>query len=187
MPKIYVLWIGDAWTEHNKLWPAIKALRDYLTANPTLEPQRIGISVVDTDKGYTTQAVSYTTIIRGVMWRDAEVPTEWTGALDAIFVAIPPIGIINIPITFASMSVAKGYTIAKYEWSIDGGVTWTVGEKAYTHTFTTPGKYQVVLRITDDGGDKDKSKVLDYVVIEAKGPMGGAKTKARAKKVKAKK
>jgi len=183
MPKIYVLWIGDAWTEYTKLLPAIKALRDYLTANPTLEPQRIGINVVDTDKGYTTQAVSPTTIIRGVMWKDAEVPTEWTGALDANFVAIPPIGLVNLPITFASMSVAKGYTIAKYEWSIDGGATWTVGDKAYTHTFTTPGTYQIVLRITDDGGDKDKSKVLDYVVIGAK----GQKTKARAKKVKAKK
>jgi PKD repeat protein len=164
MPKKYILLIGDAWTEYNKIWPAIKALRDYLTANPTLEPQRIVINLVDTDKGYISQAVPYTTLLRGVTWKDAEVPVEWTGALDANFVAIPPIGIVNLPITFASMSVAKGYTIVKYEWSIDGGATWAVGDKAYKHTFTTPGKYQIVLRITDDGGDKDKSIVLEYVV-----------------------
>ena len=181
MPKIYVLWIGDAWTEYNKLLPAIKALRDYLTANPTLEPQRIGINVVDTDKGYTTQAVSPTTILRGVMWQDADVPTEWTGSLAAIFVAIPLIGLVNLPITFASMSVAKGYTIEKYEWSIDGGATWTDGGKAYTHTFATSGKYQIVLKITDDGGGMDKSKVLDYVVIGAKGQKVKTRTKARPK------
>jgi len=190
MPKKYILWIDDTWTEYSKIWPAIKALRDYLTANPTFEPQRIVINVVGTDKGYTTQAVSYMTLLRGVMWRDADVPAEWTGALDAVFVAIPPIGNINTPTTFASMSVAKGYTIAKYEWSIDGGATWTAGDKSYTHTFTDPGKYQVVLRITDDGGDKDKSKVLDYVVTGAKGSKVKTRTKAKAKtmaKAKAKK
>ena len=181
MPKKYILWIGDAWTEYDKIWPAIKALRDYLTANPTHDPQRIAINSVDTDRGYTTQAVSYTTILRGVMWSDADVPTEWTGSLDANFVAIPLIGIIKFPVTFASMSVAKGYTIEKYEWSIDGGATWTVGDKAYTHTFTTQGTYQIVLRITDNGGDVDKSKVLDYVVTGAKGQKVKTKTKARAK------
>jgi len=164
MTKKYVLRINETWTEYNKLWPAIQALRDYLKGNLTFEPQNVRISLVDLDHGYFKKDISLETILRGVLWTDAQVPVEWTGSITANIVADAPIVAINEPAIFSSTSTSLLHHIVKYEWSYNGGATWEVGGRSYTHIFTTPGTYQVVLRITDDGGDRDKSRVLNYVV-----------------------
>jgi hypothetical protein len=172
MARKYVVWIDEVWTEFNKLWPAVKSVRVYLKADPTHEPRNVTIAEIDLGKGYATKMVPQATILRGVLWNDDEVPVEWTGALTANILATPKgTGLVNQPISFASSSVVILHTVVKYEWSFDGGATYTEGDRMVSHTFETPGTYRVFLRITNDADEVDRSKVLNYVVAAA--PAGG--------------
>jgi len=177
----YILYIDNEWTEYNKMWTAIKYLRNYLKTNLTAEPHRIKLVEVDVSGGYKTIEIPLETILRGVLWSDTDVPEEWTGSLIARFKGYPETAAVNTLIRFSSGSYASHFKIVKYEWSFDNGVTWTEGDKFVEHTFTTTGTYKVLLRITNDAGDIDKSKVLDYVVIGAQGQKVKTRPKARAK------
>ena len=171
MPKKYILRIDSVWTEYNKMWPAIKALRDQLQNDKTFEPQKVSITAVDTDKGYEITPVTFETILRGVSWANADVPDEWTGAINAVIIVNPHVGIVDKPVTFSSVSSIVGHHITMYEWSYDGGKTYTAGAASDVHIFDTYGFYKVMLRITDDAGDTDVSKMLNYQVMDASPPL----------------
>ena len=162
----YVVRIDNTWSEYNKLWNAIKSIRNFLKDNLEYEPITISITKVNTDRGYESKQIPWVTILRGIMWNDNEVPLDWTGSLQANIYLEFPQGVVGTPSIFTSNSLTFGFKIVLYEWSFDGGVTWQEGTVRQLHTFDTAGTYKIFLRITNDVGDVDKSKALNYVVTE---------------------
>ncbi len=78
--------------------------------------------------------------------------------------ADPTVGEIPLEVTFTGSATDNG-TIVRYEWDFDGDDIFdynspTTGNT--THTYTTPGTYNPVLRVTDDEGlfGYDSSKTI---------------------------
>lgn len=59
---------------------------------------------------------------------------------------------------------APGATMQSFEWFFDDGTTSTAGWPSVTHTFESPGAYEVQLRITDDN-DCTNNNLTDYVIL----------------------
>jgi PKD repeat protein len=82
----------------------------------------------------------------------------------ANFSYTPITPVINQPVTFngSASSDADG-TITAYAWDLDGNGSFEAVGATPAHTYTTPGTYNVKLRVTDS--DNTQSVVLDRDVI----------------------
>lgn len=59
---------------------------------------------------------------------------------------------------------APGASLQSFEWNFDDGTTNTSGWPSVSHTFDTPGAYEVQLRLTDNN-DCTNNNLTDYVVL----------------------
>jgi PKD repeat protein len=88
----------------------------------------------------------------------------------ANFSYTPLTPVINQAVTFnGTASADSDGTITAYAWDLDGNGSFEAAGATPTHTYTTPGTYNVKLRVTDS--DATQSVVLDRdVIIQATTP-----------------
>ena len=80
----YVLMVGGALSVYTDAKSAIKALRDMMKADLTLQPESVVIDIVDLtplltpSKGaITALPMSLAQIVRGLTWTNADYPAVW--------------------------------------------------------------------------------------------------------------
>jgi len=95
------------------------------------------------------------------------------GAAGASFLA-PTHALTGSAVTFdASPSAIPYSTVADYAWDFDGSGSYAVdggGAATVSHTFTTPGTYQVQLRVTRAGGRVDLASAT--ILVTPQPPPG---------------
>jgi YD repeat-containing protein len=93
---------------------------------------------------------------RGATSTQTKTLTFLNQAPSASFTATPNPVVSGSPVAFdGSASADPDGSIAKYEWDLDGNGTYetdTGTTKTTTHTFATPGSFDVKLRVTDNLG-----------------------------------
>jgi PKD repeat protein len=114
----------------------------------------VGLRVTDTNNATAT-------VYHSVRVNAAPVPN---------FSYTPVTPVINQVVTFnGNASTDADGAIAAWAWDLDGDGTFEATGATPTHTYTTPGTYNVKLRVTD--GDNTQSVVLDRdVIVQATTP-----------------
>jgi PKD repeat protein len=78
------------------------------------------------------------------------------------FTATPSLALVGQPIAFNAAASSDPFaTITDYKWDLDGSGTFATDTGAtpeLTHTFTQPGIYKVVLKVTDSAGQQDTTQ-----------------------------
>jgi len=115
-----------------------------LTPNTQYDYQLVATNTAGTIYGYT---YSFTT------------PAASATAPTAAFTPTPAPGTTTSPIGFdASGSTDSGATISDYSWDFGDGNTTDGGSTATaSHTYATPGKYNVTLMVTNSNGESEST------------------------------
>ena len=121
------------------------------TSFGTTGPHKVSLRVTDTLGAVSTTSLTV---------RVHRAPT-------ALIVTQPPAPVVNRPTTLDGSRSSDDGSIAKYEWDLNGDGTFETSTGAVpraTTTFTALGPATVGLRVTDDDGATDQTRLTVQVV-----------------------
>jgi len=170
------------------LWVGYNGFPAIIQINPT-EPEVVARYPYPTDR-----TVYDFTYVNNALWLEADekiLETDLEGALasdppTASFEVSPPNPTPGTEIAFdASISEDPNGTITSYEWSFSGGGPVDETEKVVSHTYSSGGNYEVVLRVTDEdwvsdttyttvsvGEVTDASQIASTITLPQRGARG---------------